>query len=182
MRNSVTALLSSLLFVSTAINSVPAQESPVAARLELEPAVAKSTPNGPAFRLHLAIRNVGGRDLEVGKDFSRISNAPAYIQLGLRHENGAQIPATEMTSDPPPRPDWYYWTRIAPGNSYGTEIELDKRTYPDLYKTGRYTAVVWYTQRKCIVPSIDMSLPPLFITPEMHLKSNTITLVTDHGE
>jgi hypothetical protein len=144
----------------------------------LEAAVPKRTPNGPDFRVHLAIRNTGAKDPEVGKDFSSISNAPAYISIGLSHEHGPAFSVREMVTDLPPRPEWPYWTRIAPGNYYGTELELHKRDYPDIYKSRRYTATVWYTQQKCIVPSIDMSLPPLFISQEMHLKSNTITIVT----
>jgi hypothetical protein len=178
MRKSLLAFCIVLLVAGTAGTTPRVDEPAPLARRELNSIIGKTTPNGPEFRLRLAIRNVGDKDLEVGKDFGRMSNAPAYIEIGVKPEHGPGMSGTEMTSDPPPRPDWYYWTRIAPGNSYGTEFDIDKATYPDLYKPGRYTATVWYTQQKCIVPSIDMKLPPLFISQEMHLKSNTITIVT----
>jgi hypothetical protein len=178
MRKSLLTFCIVLLVAGTAGTTPRVDEPAPLARLKLNPIIGKTTPSGPEFRLRLAIRNLGEKDLEVGKDFSRISNAPAYIEIGLKPEHGRGMSGREMISDPPPRPDWFYWTRIAPGNSYGTELELSESEYPEIYKPGRYTVSVWYTQQKCIVPSIDMSLPPLFITPVMHLKSNTVTIVT----
>jgi hypothetical protein len=167
------------LLVAAAADTAPRTADPApVAKLELAPLVGTTTPGGPEFCLHVSVRNIGQHDLVVGKDLSWTENAFAHLGLGLRHKDGKWIGVTVMVTYGPLWPDWYYWTRVAAGNSYGTDFRLDRITYPDLYKPGEYVVTVTYNQRKWTAPAVNINFPPIFTAPELQLKSNEVTIVT----